>query len=468
MPIVTPAPIVQQHAEAFGDLFENRCQFSHFQNYLTGLIVLDNKTLTNISRCLVESADKTNMSRFFSQAPWFESEINERRITIMLEQTASHRLKAEDSCLIIDDTLCEHVGSLFEYVARHYDHCENRYPIAHNLVTSHYISGAVRFPIDACIYRRYEEKTCWEAFVKKHFPDREIPTKKKERQLLHKEVDAVLLKDPEFALLAEEFQTKITIATQLIEEGIKRGLSFQTVLIDSWYLSQDLVASLKAKQKDWVSLLKRNRKLETASFTLRDEQGKKVSLEGPHIKVEQLVEMIPSKAYKKATVKGKDYWYFALNVRVPDLGKVRIVISYDNEKLSGTYAVLITNRRDWSAKKIIETYLQRWPIETFYQDSKGHLGLNEYRMRKAEAIKKHWCLVFVAYSLLHLDCLEASPMKRKKESQPIKTIGEACRQQGQALIERLIMISHELMQQGESAAEVFCKLFAKQQPVAAM
>ena len=44
-------------------------------------------------------------------------------------------------------------------------------------------------------------------------------------------------------------------------------------------------------------------------------------------------------------------------------------------------------------------------METFYQDGKTHLGLDEYRMRNAEAIGKHWCLVFVAYSLLHLDCL---------------------------------------------------------------
>jgi hypothetical protein len=50
-------------------------------------------------------------------------------------------------------------------------------------------------------------------------------------------------------------------------------------------------------------------------------------------------------------------------------------------------------------------------METFYQDSKGHLGLDAYRMRSAEAIGKHWCLVFVAYSLLHLDCLPSSPRK---------------------------------------------------------
>ena len=75
---------------------------------------------------------------------------------------------------------------------------------------------------------------------------------------------------------------------------------------------------------------------------------------------------------------------------------MRLVISFENPELT------------WSAKHILTTYLQRWPIETFYQDSKGHLGLDEYPMRSAEAIQKHWCLVFVAYSLLHLACLPTS------------------------------------------------------------
>src|SRR2546427_12998934 len=46
LPIVAPAPLVTAHADVFRDLFENRCQFQHFQNYLTGLIVLDNKSWT--------------------------------------------------------------------------------------------------------------------------------------------------------------------------------------------------------------------------------------------------------------------------------------------------------------------------------------------------------------------------------------------------------------------------------------
>ncbi len=96
--------------------------------------------------------------------------MNNRRIEYMLAQTAPHRRAAKASSLILDDTLCEHVGSLFEYVDRHYDHCDNRYPLAHNVVTSFYLSGAVRFPIDAQLYRRYEEMTQWEAFVQQHFP----------------------------------------------------------------------------------------------------------------------------------------------------------------------------------------------------------------------------------------------------------------------------------------------------------
>ena len=464
LPIVEPAPVVLEHTRVFRDLFENCKQFRHFQNYLTGLLVLDNKTMANMSRCILDSADKTNLSRFFSDAEWFEHEINDRRIEYLLEQTEIQRGPAEDACLILDDTLCEHVGSLFEYIDRHYNHSDQTYPLAHNVVTSHYLSEAVRFPVDIRLYRRYEEATDWETFVKKHFPDRKIPRRKKERAKLHKEVDPVLLEDEEFRTLADAFHTKISLAIELIEQAIARQLPFHTVLMDSWFLSPDLVDVLTGHRKDWISLLKHNRKVEVASFSVRDEHGHPLKLTGAHIKVNELVDILPSSAYKAITVGDTTYYCFTKSVRIPSLGPVRIVISFDNPDLTGTYAVMVTNRKDWSAKKILSKYVKRWPIETFYQDGKGHLGLAAYRMRTAEAIKKHWCLVFVAYSLAHLDCLPTDPIAGtgKLPAHPIKTIGEVCRQQGQALIQALIMFAHHLLQAGESAQEVFAKLFAKQ------
>lgn len=466
LPIVAPAPLVVTHAPAFRDLFENHCQFDHFQNYLTGLMVLDNKSLANIARCVLESADKTNLSRFLSTAPWFQEQVNERRLHFLLAQTKVRRRDKAHSALIIDDTLCEHVGSLFDYVDLHYNHGEGSYPLAHNPVTSFYLSGLVRFPVDLRLYRRYEEVTHWEEFVHQHFPQRTIPSTRKERMRLHKEVDALLLDDPAFAALHAQFHTKIELALELLESAIRHHLPFSVLLFDSWYLSKDLVQAARRRKKDWISILKKNRNLESHSFELRDASGQVIAFAQPQIAMQELISLIPRSAYREVSVEDATYWAFTFTARIPGLGAVRLVVSFEKEDLSGRCAVLVTNRVDWGAQQIIATYLQRWPIETFYQDGKTSLGLDEYRMRNAEAIGKHWCLVFVAYSFLHLDCLGSLPPSlpkgRQKTKLPLKTIGEACRQQAAALIQALLLWTHERLLQGQRAEDVFAILFAKQ------
>ena len=102
LPIVAPAPIVTAHADIFRDLLENRCQFRHFQPDLTGLIVLANKSLAHITRCGLERADKTNLSRFFSEAPWFQDRVNDRRLTYLLQQTQAVRGPKADGALILE------------------------------------------------------------------------------------------------------------------------------------------------------------------------------------------------------------------------------------------------------------------------------------------------------------------------------------------------------------------------------
>ncbi len=463
LPLVAPAPLVSTHAAAFRDLFENRCQFAHFEHYLTGLMVLENKSMANIARCLLESADKTNLARFFSEADWDPEQVNARRIRYLLDQTRAQRQPKRTSALVLDDTLCEHVGSLFEHVDRHYNHGEGTYPLAHNPVTSFYVSGAVRFPLDLRLYRRYEDITQWETFVARHFPGRAIPRTKKERARLHKEVDPVLLQDPAFLVLHAQFATKIDLGIELIEAAIRHKTPFGVLLFDGWYLSEEVVRVAERRHKAWISILKRNRNLETASFTLKDASGTAIALPGPHIAVKDLVPLIPPTAYRAVTVKGQTYWCFTLVVRIPGLGKVRLVISFQHADLSGSYVVLVTNQRDWSAQRIIATYLLRWPTETFYQDGKGHLGLDTYRMRSAAAIEKHWCLVFVAYSFLHLACL---PPPLAHGTTPVRTIGEVCRQQTVALLQKLLLYTHDRLLGGVTIENVLTSLFAKHQGLA--
>jgi hypothetical protein len=57
-----------------------------------------------------------------------------------------------------------------------------------------------------------------------------------------------------------------------------------------------VVRVLARRRKDWISLLKKNRLLETASFHVRDAKGWPLQLPSPPIAVEALVPLIPAKA----------------------------------------------------------------------------------------------------------------------------------------------------------------------------
>jgi SRSO17 transposase len=146
-PIVGPAPVVAEHAAVFRDLFDHHCQVRHFQYYLTGLIVLPHKSMANSARCILDSPDKTNISRVLAEAPWREDAVNRRRIRYMLQETTPHRHRRREAIVVLDDTLCDHVGSLFDHVDRDYNHGDGTYPLAHKPVTSFYVSGPVRFPL---------------------------------------------------------------------------------------------------------------------------------------------------------------------------------------------------------------------------------------------------------------------------------------------------------------------------------
>jgi hypothetical protein len=64
-----------------------------------------------MARCVLDSTDKTNLSRCLSEVPWQEDMINHRRIRFMPQQTKPHRRRRRDSLIALDDTLYEHVGS---------------------------------------------------------------------------------------------------------------------------------------------------------------------------------------------------------------------------------------------------------------------------------------------------------------------------------------------------------------------
>ena len=67
-------------------------------------------------------------------------------------------------------------------------------------------------------------------------------------------------------------------------------------------------------------------------------------------------------------------------------------------------------------------------------------------------------LVFVAYGLWHLTCL---PDGRIAGGASSTTMGEACRQQGRAVLQRLFMFVHERWSQGATVAHIVVPSWVK-------
>jgi hypothetical protein len=245
---------------------------------------------------------------------------------------------------------------------------------------------------------------------------------------------------PELRARHEPGRTKIALAPALVDEAMRRQGPCGVVVFDAWSLAEDVVRVLARRRSDWISRLKPTRRLETASVHRRDANGWTRKRPGPHLAVEQLVPLIPATAYPPVTVGEHPSWCCTLGVRIPGLGKVRLVVRVEPATVTGRQVVLVTNRVDWSAAQLSSRYGPRWPTDTCDQDGQGPWGVNAYRMRRAEAIGTHGCLVCVAAARWHLTCRPAEPDRTPGLIHPS---GDAGRQQGRAWLQRLLRFVHD-------------------------
>jgi hypothetical protein len=178
------------------------------------------------------------------------------------------------------------------------------------------------------------------------------------------------------------------LGAQLVEQAVAAGVPFSVVLFDNWFLRLPLVAAIEAAHKDWVGGCPKDRL---------------VLYQNRWTQVQEFIQAIPATAYRPYRIGTHLFWVFSLVMPMKNLNKrrVRILAVYEDDvKMAQTPIFFATNRTDWEAKRILTTYLDRWPTETFNEDVKGHLGFEAYQLRHVQAIRRHWYLCFVAYSLL--------------------------------------------------------------------
>lgn len=423
LPIVQYPSVITENLSYFAPVFQTEEQVKHFCEYVTGLMCGDTKTVSAINSLYLNKNDQSALNKFLTQAPWDETDLNRRRVE--LEMTRLHRrpISTRAGRLIIDDTLAHHTKCNIEELAYLKDHTLNRFVWAHNLITSYYVNRADQFPVDFCLYLQFRKKW-WDAQLA------ELALQAQQHGTLesHRRYLVNLLT---YRLRACLYRPKAELGAELVRQAVTWGLPFDVVLFDSWFCRRPLPQTVEAVGKDWISGCPKNR---TVLF-------KKCWMQ-----VQQFIGTIPAEAYRPFKLNNRLWWTFSkvMPMKALDRQRVRIVAVHEDQlRLDETPTFYVTNRRDWEAKRILSTYLDRWPTETFTEDAKGHLGLEAYQLRRLHGIKRHWYLSFVAYSLLG----DQGPPGRSrwKVRGQFKSTGQRCRAVADELLGHLIhWVAHQL------------------------
>jgi hypothetical protein len=380
LPIVQFPSIVIDNLPHFTPVFQTEEQVKHFCEYVTGLIVGDKKTVAAINALFLNNNDQSALNKFLTQAEWDECALNWRRVELELARLHQRPVSSRSGRLIIDDTLAHHTKCCIEELAYLKDHTLNRYVWAHNVVTSYYINRADQFPVDFRLYLQLRKKKWLKDLAKMGARLRVEPT----LNGYHRYLVSLLA----YWVRQSIFRTKTQLAADLVQQAVAGELPFDIVLFDGWYCRWPLISVIQELKKDWLGGCPKDRR---------------VMFQNRWMQLQQFIPSVPAEAYRPFKINDRLWWAFSKVMPMECLRRqrVRIVAAYVDElKLDKTPTFYVANRRDWEAKHILTTYLDRWPTETFNEDAKGCLGFEDYQLRKLQGIKRHWYLSFVAYSLL--------------------------------------------------------------------
>jgi len=118
--IIKLPSIVQSHAKIFKNTFKNKAQYKHFKEYLTGLMLCENKTITGIQSKFIDPCSVNSIDHFMIRSEWSETELNDTRV-LHLQRNKETKSKPE-GVVSIDDTLTHKTGKHMDDEEIHFDH----------------------------------------------------------------------------------------------------------------------------------------------------------------------------------------------------------------------------------------------------------------------------------------------------------------------------------------------------------
>lgn len=367
----------------FDDLFSRQKQRLGFRNYLSGLLgESERKNLTQIANHSVDGS-YSSLRHFLNKAPWDVNKLNNRRLEVM--RSCRQTTPSRGFTLIVDDSGHRKSGDATAGVGRQYIGEIGKTDNGVVLLTTHLYDGVRRLPLDVALYQHAGS--------------------------LEQGKD-----DPEFV-------KKPDLALQLIDQCLQRGYRPGVTVVDAGYGNNTpFLKQLESRKLVYVAAVAKNRQV---SYQLpEDEKPRKRSLA-------EIAQALSVAAFTPVSLhldKPRTVWVAVMQVQVPKLEGFRWIAIQMNAStyLAATdidYFLTNAPQQQVSAEWLAQTYSQRNWVEVFYRDAKGWFGLSEYQVRDAKSMKRHWILVFTAYTFILWHQLTGG-VRRRWATKPLQTISE--------------------------------------------
>ena len=247
----------------------------------------------------------------------------------------------DTKCLVFDDTDLSKTGDTIEGISKIYNHVSKTYYLGFKLLVAGYWNGSVFIPVDFSLHRESKKNT-YGLTAKQRKRQKKTPR--------HSTTSA--------AKRYKELNKKKTdLLVQMFSRVVKRKITVDYILIDTWFTSIGLLKKLRSicKSTHIIGMYKYNSKIEVKS------------------KVKTLSQLKKQKEKPKRCRKFNYYYHHY----VSEIDGLKVAVFISKRGKNGKWHTLISTDTSITFIKAIEVYSIRWSIEVFFKEAKQLFGLGK-------------------------------------------------------------------------------------------
>lgn len=136
------------------------------------------------------------------------------------------------------------------------------------------------------------------------------------------------------------------------------GQASAATFLDYQALSVYQIDALAENSLDWISLLPTGAALDILNLSLLGVESSNSAWHQAALPIEKLVQLTQQAKHYPVRVTDSMRWSYTCCLQLADLGRVRFVVCYQGDQPQGQYVAFITNRLDWSPRKVMAQSLQ--------------------------------------------------------------------------------------------------------------